>query len=368
MAVSRQMQSPPKPGLVDGTRQASTFGVGISFMVFISIVMLLRVWVRVVVLRALGIDDILMIIGTLLTFGLTIATMVGAYYGLGRHMSDIPPEGMIPMMKAIYATRLLYIIGMGFVKMSLLWFYLRLDHRKLMKWAVYFSMFFTIGLTVSSIFVTVLSCIPPSKFWDPTGKKPGHCISPEQQQIFYEANGALNIVSDILIFLTPIPMLWGIQLSTRKKGALFVVFGLGILSIAASCVRYDFVKRLAATKDQYYQLADSLNWCEIEVFVAIFCGSAPALSVAMKHFFGRVWGSTHGYGSNMQTPGQSYGNRLSTLNKNSRHQRLDESERFGSEDGIVMKTDIRMEVSDRDLEDDRAHGTGLGKYGNGVGV
>ena len=57
MAVSRQMQSPPKPGLVDGTRQASTFGVGISFMVFIFMVMLLRVWVRVVVLRALGTDD-----------------------------------------------------------------------------------------------------------------------------------------------------------------------------------------------------------------------------------------------------------------------------------------------------------------------
>ena len=152
-------------------------------------------------------------------------------------------------------------------------------------------------------------------------------------------------------------------------------------------MRYDFVKRLAATKDQYYQLADSLNWCEIEVFVgklsplsrstttrpylttiAIFCGSAPALSVAMKHFFGRVWGTTREYGSNMQTPGQSYGNRLSTLNKNGRHQRLDESERFGSEDGIVMKTDIRMEVSDRDLEDDRANGAGFAKYGHGGGV
>ena len=127
---------------------------------------------------------------------------------------DPPVPSLTDSRQAIYATRLLYIIGMGFVKMSLLWFYLRLDHRKLMKWAVYFSMFFTIGLTVSSVFVTVLSCIPPSKFWDPTGKKPGHCISPEQQQIFYEANGALNIVSDILIFLTPIPMLWGIQLST----------------------------------------------------------------------------------------------------------------------------------------------------------
>jgi len=52
------------------------------------------------------------------------------------------------------------------------------------------------------------------------------------QQKFYEVNGILNIVTDILIYLLPVPMLWGLQLTWRKKGAIMGIFGLGILSIA----------------------------------------------------------------------------------------------------------------------------------------
>ena len=52
------------------------------------------------------------------------------------------------------------------------------------------------------------------------------------QQKFYEVNGILNIVTDILIYLLPVPMLWGLQLTWRKKGAIMSIFGLGILSIA----------------------------------------------------------------------------------------------------------------------------------------
>lgn len=69
----------------------------------------------------------------------------------------------------------------------------------------------------------------------------------------------------------------------RKKMGLVVIFGLGVLSIAgktrfedegsptdaqtAGCVRYDYVRMLATTSDQFYALADALNWCSIEAYV-----------------------------------------------------------------------------------------------------
>ena len=40
-----------------GTRQAPVFGVGIGFIVFISIVLILRMHVRIVIIRAVGTDD-----------------------------------------------------------------------------------------------------------------------------------------------------------------------------------------------------------------------------------------------------------------------------------------------------------------------
>lgn len=51
---------------------------------------------------------------------------------------------------------------------------------------------------------------------------------------FYKVNGILNIVTDILTYLLPVPMLYGLQLTWRKKGAILGIFGLGILSIAGA--------------------------------------------------------------------------------------------------------------------------------------
>lgn len=175
---------------------------------------------------------------------------------------------------------------MGFVKMSLLWFYLRLDPRKYMRWAVFFVMFFNIGLSLASFIGALSGCSPPSLFWtDPTSDG---CMEMGPQQRFYEVNGILNIVTDILTYLLPAPMLYTLQLSWRKKGAILGIFGLGILSIAgksifnlpvglllilllAACVRYNFVTKLSSAEEEYYLLlADSLNWCTIEAYVGMY--------------------------------------------------------------------------------------------------
>lgn len=44
-------------GIEHGTRQASVFGVGISFAVFIMVVIALRLFVRISLINAIGVDD-----------------------------------------------------------------------------------------------------------------------------------------------------------------------------------------------------------------------------------------------------------------------------------------------------------------------
>ncbi|PLB44204.1 hypothetical protein P170DRAFT_450379 [Aspergillus steynii IBT 23096] len=342
-------------GIDSGSRQATVFGVGIGFMAFITVVIALRVYARAVILRAMGADDVFMVIGTILTFGLSISSIIAAYYGVGRHIDDISESDFTPMLKAVWATRIVYIAGLLFVRLSLLWFYLRLDQRPLMRWSVYTLIFINVGLSVSSIIVVIVSCVPVSKFWDLEGTAPGKCMNPDAQQIFYEANGILNIILDIFIYIVPMPTLWSVKISNVHP---------------AGCVRYDFVKKLAHNKDQYYYLADSLNWCSIECYVAIFCGSAPALQVIIKTYAPRVLGTSNAqkYDSQKHTPGQGYSNRMSTMYRMSRHRRL-ETDRGGSQDaivpgsapenGIVMKTDIRMEVTDRDSEEGKRMDTGF---------
>lgn len=142
---------------------------------------------------------------------------------------------------------------MMFVKLSLLVFYLRLDQGRRMRWSVYSLMFIVLGLSIASLFILAFSCFPPAKFWDMMGTVEGHCIAAGAQQEFYDANGILNIVTDLFIYVTPIPMLWRVRISRvlyiphlnarllprlhivdvqkRKKEALSGIFALGILSI-----------------------------------------------------------------------------------------------------------------------------------------
>ncbi|KAK2763766.1 hypothetical protein FQN54_009383 [Arachnomyces sp. PD_36] len=353
--------------LESGTRQGSVFGVNISFMVVIFIVIALRMYVRKSIIHAVGVDDILMVIGTVVTFVLSVGSMMAAYYGMGKHIGDIEPENFVPMLKSVYSTRILYVLAIMFVKLSLLWFYLRLDQRPYMRWTVYSLMFAVVGLSVPSFCILAFSCSPVSKFWDITGTAPGHCMDPAAQQVFYNANGILNIVTDILIYLTPMPMLWHVQISGGKKKGLFGIFGLGGFAIAAGCVRYDFVQKLSNSKDMYYLLADSINWCCIEIYTAIFCGSAPALSVLAKKLAPQIFGSSYaanrGYGGsgipsgqhNLQNLGSRTRDGWQNTKISGHHKRgADDLASSASKesiipsDRIVTKTEVVMEVSQHD--------------------
>ena len=103
---------------------------------------------------------------------------------------------------------------------------------------------------------------------------------------------------------------------------------------------------------------------------AIFCGSAPALSVLIKTYAPRVFGSSYGrhdYEGDGHTPGNSSGQtpaqKLSGRSKDIWHKAkisgrrgLQDTTLTGSEeaivpgDGIVLKTELRMDVMQRERE------------------
>ncbi|KAL3428758.1 hypothetical protein BDV09DRAFT_203927 [Aspergillus tetrazonus] len=339
-------QNKTPPGDISENRRAAIFGVGIGFIVFDSIIIALRIYARGFMLRAVGTDDVLMVIGAILNTGLSVTIMIGSGYGIGKHVLAITPNDT-----CIWVTRPLYTLSMGLIKMSLLWFYLRLDPRKAMRWAVFSVMFLNVGLSLASFIGALAACNPPSLFW--TSPSSRGCMAKDARQLFYEVNGVLNIVTDLLTYLLPAPMLYGLQLTWRKKGAILGIFGLGILSIAAACVRYDYY---------FLLLADSLNWCTIEAYVAILCGCAPSLSVLIKSHASTMFGYSNPKPSNSTLPRTDYVQRQNHLKSNQRRG-LDETT-MGSQDaivtgtgtnteqdhdgyGILMKTDIQMDVTRR---------------------
>ncbi|KAH9992558.1 hypothetical protein F4779DRAFT_637529, partial [Xylariaceae sp. FL0662B] len=275
-----------------GTKQMSLFAVGIPFMVVTAIVIGLRIWVRVGIVKdGLKTDDFLMILGTICNFALSIANMICGWYGAGVHVQDIPLENYEALLKSNFANRFAYVIALGFVKLSLLFFYRRIDPRKWIQWTIYFIMFTVIGLTISTALICIWNCTPPSKYWDVTGQQAGRCMPNSSRQTFFETNGIINIVQDVGIYLLPMPMIRTLQVRPRKKIALAGLFGVGFIALVAGCIRYYYVLKLANEADIWYYFADSLNWCSIEVYAATICGCASTFNVLVKTYLPRVWGS-----------------------------------------------------------------------------
>ncbi|CAI7607555.1 unnamed protein product [Penicillium viridicatum] len=105
----------------------------------------------------------------------------------------------------------------------------------------------------------------------------------------------------------------------------------------------------------------------IEAYVAIFCGCAPSLSVLIKTYAPSIFGSSAAkYQSSAQSPGASYVQRRNPL-KSNRHRGLGDTT-LGSQDaivtvsnpdqdqdGIMVKTDIQMDVATRKSTEDMTY-------------
>jgi hypothetical protein len=79
-------------------------------------------------------------------------------------------------------------------------------------------------LACTIIFFSI--CRPFKYNWELSPTPRSHCGNLNMKFLL---SAIFNLTLDVCIIILPIPMLWNLQLNVRKKAALTVVFGLGIL-------------------------------------------------------------------------------------------------------------------------------------------
>lgn len=116
-----------------------------------------------------------------------------------------------------------YLATLGFVKTSVLCFYTRLGDRNLtrMSWVMIAVIAAQAG---SFVLVAAFQCQTISKAWTATG--PGTCVD---INVFYLANAALNILTDLLTYTLPIRVIFKLQMPRKQKIALVFILCLGLL-------------------------------------------------------------------------------------------------------------------------------------------
>jgi hypothetical protein len=118
----------------------------------------------------------------------------------------------------------MYCAALFAIKMTFLFQYYRiLAVQKLRR--VFIAAIVIIGAwSISQLLIGIFICWPIRGFWDSTVQ--AKCI-PNYPQFYINAAG--NIVTDIVVFTLPLPIIGKLQLGRAQKIMLLGIFGLGFL-------------------------------------------------------------------------------------------------------------------------------------------
>ena len=75
---------------------------------------------------------------------------------------------------------------------------------------------------IAFVLVTIFQCRPVTFIWEREG--PGKCLNYNAAAF---ANAGINIVQDIIILVIPMSEVWHLQLTPKKKIAMFCIFSAG---------------------------------------------------------------------------------------------------------------------------------------------
>ncbi|KAI4263404.1 MAG: hypothetical protein L6R42_001453 [Xanthoria sp. 1 TBL-2021] len=212
----------------DENRQGGLIATAIVLTVLASVVVALRMITRIWIVRNVGWDDYTIVcaaIGKIVGCGLLI---VRVHYGFGRHK--------------VYLTQWQVIEGSKY------------------SYGEWIQGFQTLMLHKISICFLLLR-IPVEK----------HFIRPIQGAI-----ALISVVSDFVLALFPIALLWKVPIQTRIKVGLCILMSLGLIT-AACCIVRTVTNWQNVNSDSTWTSVDNWRWRAWEVFIGIVAACIPPL-------------------------------------------------------------------------------------------
>lgn len=160
----------------------------------------------------------------LYTLILTFHRSSGATLGFGTHVWTVNPNNAFPLLQLYWASQQLYVLTQALVKISILLLYRRVFTTPWFQKTVNIGLVLLVLEKSAYLFLVIFRCQPIAAVWDV--RLPSKCL--DLNAIGF-SGGVVGIVDHIIIMVLPLPELWKLRLSTRKKIHLALVFAIGSL-------------------------------------------------------------------------------------------------------------------------------------------
>ncbi|KAL0933845.1 uncharacterized protein CTRU02_210644 [Colletotrichum truncatum] len=300
--------------------------VALAFTALSLIIMSLRLYVRMGMLKAAGSENWFSNLAQVAACGFAIVSSIQTKWGLGlKKLEDMPTENLFNFGLLQYAGAPFYITSILGFKLSLLLSYLRFIPKGIYRWSTFATIGLCIAYHISFLVVQINLCTPVrftlrthctaaniqqiAKQWDPTITN-GSCIPGVP---FYTSMASLTIFFDIVVMLLPFPVLVTSKIQKRKKFVLLGLFGLGAFITIIQIIRIQTVHSLS----NYLDSAPLIMWSAIENNLGIIVTCVPTLAPLVKYFNEKSrsgsrsnkYGGASGYGRSGATGGGNVGSR-----------------------------------------------------------
>ncbi|KAL9607322.1 MAG: hypothetical protein Q9167_007756, partial [Letrouitia subvulpina] len=208
--------------------------------------------------------------------------------GTGKHMITLTLDQITSIIKASNlqsyvgnwltfaqvdeATQVLFGCSITIIKISILFFYARLFPFRSFRIAAIIIGGIEILWWIGLMLTAFLHCRPLAYYWDRSIPN-GYCTN--DNLIGYTIT-SVNIVTDVIVLLMPLPWLWGLQLNLAKRLAIIGLFVLGSFVCVAGIVRIPFLAHLALSDLSWTGVSVGI-WVNVECNIGIVSACLPIL-------------------------------------------------------------------------------------------
>lgn len=203
--------------------------ISTTLAVISAVMVLLRVGYKTAMTTMeLGLDDCFVFITLLSGVPSSAINVLGmAANGLGRDVWMVKFDQITSFSRYFYVMEFLYFAQITLLKLSLLFFYLRVFPGRPVRRIIWATVAFNSLFGVVFIIVAIFQCRPISHYWNKWhGETSGTCIN---INALAWSNAAISIALDFWMLAIPLSQLTHLQLAWKKKVGVALMFCVGTL-------------------------------------------------------------------------------------------------------------------------------------------
>ncbi|KAF4992906.1 hypothetical protein FGRMN_6849 [Fusarium graminum] len=303
-----------------------------------------------------GLDDLFVGSAMLLTIPCIAINAHGLIpNGMGLDIWTVQPQEITNFGLYFYIMTILYFTLQTFLKLSMIFFYLRIFPTRGVRRALWATVIFNCLYGLIYIIITIFQCRPIHLFWTKWQNEEhleGSCININYMTW---SSGGLTIALDAWILSIPLSQLRKMNMDWKKKIGVGIMFSVGIFVTIMSILRLNAVIKLRAglgANNATWEYTEFALWSSIEISTGIICACLPSFRVLLVRIFPKLDGSSqrnyYQYGSNNLGKAKPAHNRpldeVGQGDKTSHHSRVDPV-------GIICSRTYEVEFGQKDNDE-----------------